>query len=234
MTAEVDQAIKEKYLHHQDLQSKIEELSQKWTKHSERIAGLPPIIRPVVRFFNGFRGREGGDRFMSWISEGIATFREVASLIKSNPGKYPLTHLTYSAYTARDLGFPEFTYGFRYQPDGEPLKEPFDQPWLFGGNGILARRAEGNTPLIEIRRNEPPILHLPEKFAFIITKHKVVTEININPDEPDVVYAAWQPEVVYEPHAITIAKDVVIPWKSSIDEVEVFSDTVEITNLRLY
>lgn len=231
MTVEADQAIKEKYLHYQDLQSKIEGLRQEWIKHSERVAGLPPIIRPVVRFFDGFRGLGGRDRFMSWLNESSATFQEVTSLLGSNPGKYPLTHLTYSAYTVRDLGLPEFTYGFRYQPDGEPLQKPFDQPLLFCGNGILARRAEWDIPLIEIRGGEAPILHLPEKFAFIISKPKAVTEIDINPDELDVVYVAWQPEVTYEPHAITVSQDVAIPWKSSIAEVEVFGETVEVANL---
>lgn len=235
MTAEADQAIKEKCLYYQDLQSRMEGLQQKWTNHDERIASLPPIIKSVISFFDGFRVHEGHNRFMSWLSESSATFQEVTSLIKSHPGKYPLTHLTYNAYTDRDLGFlgfPEFTYGFRYQPDGKPLKEPFDQPLLFCGNGILASRAEGNTPLIEIRGDEPPILHLPERFAFIITKHKAVADIDINPDEPDVVYAAWQPEVTYEPHAIKVSEDVAIPWKGSMDEVEVFSDTVEVANLK--
>lgn len=232
MATEIDQVIREKYLHHQDLQYRMAGLRQKRENHDKRIASLPPIIKTAVGFLDGFRGLEGHDRFLSWLNESLVTFQEVTALIKGSLGIYPLTHLTYNAYTVRDLGFPEFTYGFRYQPEGEPLQKPFDQPLLFCGNGILARRAEGDAPLIEIRKDEPPILHLPEKFAFIITKRKVVTEIDINPNEPNVVYAAWQPEVTYEQRAITASKDVIIPWKSSMDGVEVFSDTVEVANLK--
>lgn len=231
MAAEINQVIREKYLYYQDLQHRMAGLRQKWANHDRRIASLPPIIKPVVSFIDGFRGREGHDRFIVWLNESLVTFQEVTALIKGNPGEYLLTYLTYSNYTIRDLGFPEFIYGFRYQPEGEPLQEPFNQPLLFSGNGILACRAEGDEPLIEVRGDDSPILYLPEKFAIIITKHKAVTKVDINPDEPDTVYAAWQPEVTYQPRAITVAKDVVIPWKSSLDGVEVFGDTVEVTNL---
>lgn len=229
MTAEFDQAIKEKHLYYQNLQSKMERLRQKWKNHDSRIASLPPIVKPVVSFLDGFRSPEGHDRFMLWLQESSRIFQEVKVLIKNTPGTYHLTHLTYNAYTVRDLGFPEFTYGFRPGLDGKPLEKPFDRI-LFWGNGIMARRAEDNVPLIEIRKDEAPLLHLPENFAFIITKHKYVTEIDIDP-EPDVVYAAWMPELTRDPRAIKVAEDVVIPWKNSVEEAKVFNGTEEVTTL---
>lgn len=231
MTAEVDQAIKEKYLSHQGLQSRIEGLHQKWKNHDRRIANLPPIVKPVASFLDGFRRPEGFGRIMSWHQEASSLFQEVTILMKNNPGIHKLTHLTYNAYTARDLiGFPEFSYGFRYEIDGNPLDKPFDGPLLFWSNGVLARR-DDDVPLIEVRKDEPPLLYLPENFVLIITKRKGITEIDIDPDEPDVVYAAWRPEITNEPRAIKVAEDVVIPWKDSIDEIEVFTDTEDVRNL---
>lgn len=232
MAAEIDQAIKEKYLYYQGLESKMDGLRQRWTNHDRRISNLPPIVKPVVSFLDGFRGLEGHDRMMSWQQETMKLFREITDLMKNNPAMYELTHLNYTPYSNQYFGFPQFSYGFRRQINGETLEKPFDQPLLFFGNGILARRGERNVPLIEIRKDEPPLLHLPEDFAFIITKHKAITEIDINPDEPKKAYAAWRPEVSYTPRAIKIPEDIVIPWRSSEAEAERFSDTEEVPNLK--
>lgn len=232
MTAEIDQAIKQRYLHHQDLKLRMNGLRQKWDDHDRRMGNLPPIIKPILNFFDGMRGLEGNDKYLSWVQERHRVYREIIDLIKRNPGIYELTHLRYHAYTARDLGLTEFDYGFQFSLDGKPLGEPFDGPVRFFSNGIMARRAEGETALIEIRENEPPILHFPEGLALIITKYKAVTEIDLSPDEPEKVYAGWQPKVTYEPKAIKVSEDAVIPWKSSVEEVEVFTDTVEVANLK--
>lgn len=233
MTAEIDQAIKEKYLYHQDLKSRIEGLHQKWKNHDKRIGNLPPIVKPVVSFLDGFRSPEGFRRIMFWQQETLSLFKEVTVLMKNNPGIHKLTHLTYNAYTARDLiGFPEFSYGFRYELDGNPLDKPFDGPLLFWSNGVLARRVDDDVPLIEVRKDEPPLLYLPKNFALVIKKRETIAEIDISPDEPDVVYAVWMPELTDEPHAIKIDEDVVIPWRSSEREAKIFSDTVEVTNLK--
>ena len=77
MTAEIDQVIKEKYLYHQELQSRMESLHQKQTNHDRRIASLPPIVKPVVSFIDGFISPEGSDRLMSWMQESSKLFRDI-------------------------------------------------------------------------------------------------------------------------------------------------------------
>lgn len=62
MTAEADQEIKERCLYYQDLQSRMGCLHQKLKDHHKRLASLPPIIKPVVTFFDSFRNSEGVNR----------------------------------------------------------------------------------------------------------------------------------------------------------------------------
>lgn len=209
----------------------MDRLQQEWSNHKNFMAGLPPVIKPVLNFFDQMRSPKDHKNFMAWTNESTHTFKEMMELMRNSPGIHKLTHITYNTYTARSLGFPEFTYGFRYKiDDGETFKHLI----LFMGNGILARRADGDQPLIEIRKDEPPLLHLTQNFAFIITKRKDISEIDLYPEEPDQVYAAWQPEVSHIPRAIRVNEDVAIPWKNSREEVEVFTDTEDVPNLEYH
>lgn len=219
MTIEIDRVIRDKYRHSEELDAQIKKVQQQWDVHESLIASLPPVVKPIVSFLDGFRSLKDDDKVRDWRTESYNLRFELDRLIRSNPGKYELTHLAYNPASTRWI-FPPFSYGFIHRIG----KKTF--PKLFMGSGIVAKRAEVESPLLEIRTDKnSPLLHLPDGFAFVLKKHKDKAESSLDPEGPVVAYSAWQPQVTDTPKPIRIPEDIAIPWKSSLREVKPFKDT---------
>lgn len=228
MLTELDRLILEKHDQIKAAEDQLKTNRERQTQHHASMQGLYWGIRHVAKFIDGFLGKAGFEE-LNFLLRSLATLSfELPNLIKTRPGTYQLSHLTYNSYPSRENGFPHFTYGFTHEVSDSSYTV------LFAGNSIMAARGHDEHPLIKIDKDYPPTLYLPEDFTLLITKSvHLPTQIpGLLVEKEGEYFAAWRPSLTSTPRAIRVLEDSVIPWRKNKKRIAIFTDTEEVADFK--
>lgn len=147
--------------------------------------------------------------------------KELKAWIGNKSGKYPLTRMScnVSANILTDI-FSPFIWGYDFPVEKDTYIVGF------GSTGLFAKKADGDEPLVEIRDEYQPILHLPSGMGL-----SVISFDSFSDPQPQPLYARWQPHLTDNPRCIGIPQDIVIPSSTDEERRRLFTDTEELTEI---
>ena len=140
---------------------------------------------------------------------------EVETALKERAGTYPLSDITWEARPSK-TGKPHFEFHFSWvdKTTGEEF-----QPY-YSKHDLTVKKSEGDSPQLETRPGEEPVLHLPQGFNI-----PLVSDYKTTYYTSEEYHAAWQPDLSDVPTRIKIPDTFEIPFKLKMEDIVPFTAT---------